>query len=55
MEMEEEAVALNSAAAPFLACFLRRVLMHLLMKPLGTTAFIKKQKPPPLLGSGDSW
>jgi hypothetical protein len=34
---------------------LRRVLMQFLMKPLETTAFIKKQKPPPLLGSGDSW
>ena len=49
------AVALNSAAVPFSCTFFEVVLMQFLMKPLETTAFIKKQKPPPLLGSGDSW
>ena len=52
---KQGAVALNSAAVPFSCTFFEVVLMQFLMKPLETTAFIKKQKPPPLLGSGDSW
>ena len=38
------AVALNSAAVPFSCTFFEVVLMQFLMKPLETTAFIKKTK-----------
>ena len=36
------AVALNNAAVPFSCTFFEAVLMQFLMKPLETTAFIKK-------------
>lgn len=42
----EGAVALNNAAVPFSCTFFEAVLMQFLMKPLETTAFIKKKTIP---------
>ena len=39
---QKGAVALNNAAVPFSCTFFEAVLMQFLMKPLETTAFIKK-------------
>ena len=42
LKAEKGAVALNNAAVPFSCTFFEAVLMQFLMKPLETTAFIKK-------------